>query len=350
MNAIYSFHENVQRGEAVLPKNNRPPTMVDVAREAGVALGTVSRVLNGQSVGQEFRERVQQAIEKLGYEYKSGGKQGHPGGTGIIALIIPNTINPFFALLVHHINIALEKRGCRMMLCFTEYDRDQESDFIQMAAQNRVDGIIALTYNPNLKIPEGIPFVTIDRFFSASVPCVAADNFGGGYIAAQKLAELGCRHLAFLRIGSTLTNEPSKRKDGFVSACVELGVSFEIMALDDGMPVSRFREFLEKHMQDGKFDLDGLFVGTDTLAWQVMRMLREMGVRVPEDVQVIGFDGIRMFGEQNYVVSSIAQPVEEIAETCVSTVLSRHMSTLPSLICLPVKYVYGGTTLEERGE
>ena len=71
-----------------------------------------------------------------------------------------------------------------------------------------------------------------------------------------------------------------------------------------------------------------------------------MGIRVPEEVQVIGFDGIRMFGDQEPIVSTIVQPVPEIADACVSTVLSRHMSSVPSLICLPVHYLPGGTTRE----
>lgn len=329
-----------------MPKKRNAPTMADVAREAGVALGTVSRVVNGQQVGAEFREKVEAAIQRLGYRYNSSGRALRTDSTKNVALIIPNTINPFFAKLVHYINIELEKRDYRMMLCFTEYNRNREMDFIRMAEQNRVDGVIALTYNPDLVIPEDIPFVTVDRFFTVSVPCVAADNFGGGALAARKLKELGCRNLAFMQIGSTLTNEPSKRKDGFVSACVEMGLPFEVMALKDGEPYSRFEQFLSDHMKDGRLDFDGLFAGTDYLAWQLIRSLRNMGVRVPEDVQVIGFDGIRMFGNQEYAVSTIVQPVQEMAEACVSTVLSRHMSTVPSLICLPVHYEPGGTTRE----
>ena len=233
-----------------------------------------------------------------------------------------------------------------MLLCFTEYDRSREQEFIQMAQQNRVDGIIALTYNPELTIPDDIPFVTIDRFFSVSVPCVASDNFTGGRLAARKLASLGCRHVAFMRIGSTLTNEPSKRKDGFVSACVELGLPFDVMALEDGQPFERFEHFLREHTENGKLAYDGLFIGTDSLAWQIIRMLKKMNIRVPEDVQVIGFDGIQMFGDMGYIVSTIVQPVSEIAETCVNTVLSESHSAMPSLICLPVRYAPGGTTKE----
>ena len=329
-----------------MAKQKSSPTMADVAREAGVALGTVSRVVNGEQVGEEYREKVQAAIRSLGYRYNTSGRALRTDSTNTVALIIPNTINPYFALLVHHINYELEKRNYKMMLCFTEYNHDREIEFIRMAQQNRVDGVIALTYNPNLKIPDDIPFVTIDRFFSVSVPCIAADNFGGGWMAASKLKELGCKKVAFMRVGSTLTNEPSKRKEGFVSACVALDLPFEIMALEDGQPFSEFERFLSDHMIDGRLSLDGLFIGTDYLAWKIIRTLQNFGIRVPEDVQVIGFDGIRMFGDQEYIVSTIVQPVQEIAETCVSTVLSKHMSNVPSLICLPVTYANGGTTRE----
>ena len=329
-----------------MAKAKNAPTMADVAREAGVALGTVSRVVNGQQVGAEFREKVETAIQRLGYRYNSSGRALRTDCTRTVALIIPSTINPYFGLLVHHINLALEQRDYRMLLCFTEYDRNREMEFIRMAEQNRVDGVIALTYNPDLVIPEDIPFVTIDRFFSVSVPCIAADNFGGGYLAAKKLHELGCRRAAVMRVGSSLINEPSKRKDGFVSGCVELGLDFESKVISDSDPFSCFETFLTDHFHSGKLDFDGLFAGTDTLAWQIIQVLNRMGLRVPEDVQVIGFDGIQMFGNLGYIVSTIVQPVQEIAETCVNTVLSKHLSNVPSLICLPVHYEYGGTTRE----
>ena len=176
-----------------MPKERSGPTMADVAREAGVALGTVSRVVNGEQVGDEFREKVNAAIRRLGYQYNSSGRALRTDRTNTIAVIIPNTINPYFALLVHHINVALAKRKYQMTLCFTDYDKDREIEFIRMAQQNRVDGIIALTYNPGLSIPEDIPFVTIDRFFSVSVPCIASDNFSGGARAARKLQDCGCQ-------------------------------------------------------------------------------------------------------------------------------------------------------------
>ena len=299
-------------------------TMSDVAREAGVALGTVSKVINGQSVGESYRLKVEAAVKKLNYQVNNNARALKTDHTNTIAFIVPNTITPYFALLTHHINMALERRNYKMLLCFTEYNREREQDFIQMVRQNRADGIIALTYNPHLEIPDDIPFVTIDRFFSVSVPCVASDNFAGGRMAACELAKRGCKRVAF---------------------CMEFGLSYECLLLNDGMPASGFEDFLRSHMENGSLAFDGLFCGTDTVAYQVISMLRAMGLRVPEDVQVIGFDGIRMFGDLNYVCSTIEQPVADIAEACVSMILSPDFKGLPSLICLPVTYADGGTTL-----
>lgn len=327
----------------------RTATMSDVAREAGVALGTVSKVINGQPVGESYRLKVEAAVKKLDYQVNVSAKALKSSRSGFIAFIIPDTTTPFFALLTQYVNLALEKRGYKMMLCFTGRDSAREQEFIRMVRHNQADGIIALTYTPDLLIPSGIPFVTIDRFFSVEVPCIASDNFGGGRLAAQKLVELGCRRLGCLRIGSALVNEPSKRKDGFVSGCMELGVPFEVCNLPDGSPLSAFEVFLKRYILEADQPLDGLFCGTDQQAWQVVNLLRGLGLRVPEDVQVIGFDGTRMFGDLDYVCSTIVQPVSDIAETAVNMVLSNDFTGLPPLICLPVRYQPGGTTRDSAG-
>lgn len=235
-----------------------------------------------------------------------------------------------------------------MILCATEYNALQEQAYICMAEQNRIDGIIGLTYDPCLPIPENIPFVTIDRYFNATIPCISSDNFGGGQLAAEKLVSLGCKHLAFLRIGSPLYNEPNKRKDGFETYCIQHQISYELKLLNDGDSEELFFDFLSEHMHDGKLDFDGIFCVTDCIAYHTIQMLTRLQLRVPEDVQVIGFDGTRMFDSSNYVCSTIVQPIEALAKTCVDTVLATDRSSLPSQICLPVTYAYGGTTLEEE--
>jgi len=321
--------------------------MIDVAREAGVALGTVSKVVNNQSVGEDYRQKVEDAIERLGYRYNSSGRALRTNQTGVVALIIPS-MHPFYAMLTYHVNVALSQRNYRMLLFLTEEDYSKELECIQLAAENRVDGIIALTYNPSLEIPSDIRFVTVDRFFNKDIPCVASDNFEGGRLAVHKLHELGCRSVAMLFSCSPLRNEPSKRRDGFVSACEELGLPYGIKVIEEGYGYGPLDEYLAEHVHNGRLRFDGLFCGSDTLACHTRKTLKKLGLRVPEDVQLIGYDGVREFNNGDYLVSTIVQPIQEMAETCVSTILSNDFSSRPSLICLPVEFADGGTTRERR--
>ena len=287
-----------------MAKQNTAPTMKDVAKEAGVSLGTVSKVINGIPVGDEYRKKVEQAIKTLDYHINAYAKGLKNNRTYTVAVILPNLLNPFFSMVAHYINRALVNRGYRMLLCDTEYDYTKEREMVQMVAQNKVDGIIALTYNPDLKIPPDVRSVSIDRYLSGSTTCVASDNYNGGRLAAQKLVENGCKNLAFLRIGSPLTSETNKRRDGFVAECEAMQLPCTQKILMDDAPLSEFEHFLEENLKDGRLAFDGVFCVTDKLAVAVIKMLRRMGQRVPEDVQVIGYDGLRAFGDQDYYCSS----------------------------------------------
>lgn len=320
------------------------PTMKDVAREAGVALGTVSKVVNGFPVGEEYRKRVEAAIEKLDYRINSYAKGLKATRTNTVAVLMPNLINPFFTSLVSAIGRALASKGCRMLVYATDYDPAMEQANVILAEQQKVDGIICLSYNPDLRVSDGVTLISIDRYFGTRIPCVASDNYGGGRLAAEKLIENGCKNLAFLRTGSKLTNEPNKRKDGFIAGCEAAGVDYTLKIVDDGTPFSAFVDFLHEHFHDGKLDFDGIFCVTDSMAYLIRKTVAGMGLRVPEDVQIIGYDGVRLFGDLDYTCSTIVQPVEEMAETCVDMVLNPEGAKTPSLICLPVTYAYGGTT------
>ena len=181
------------------PKRNTAPTMKDVAAEAGVALGTVSKVYNNLPVRDEYREKVLAAAHKLGYSVNRYARGFKTNRTNTVALIWPTLRNPFFAYLSDAMIGELTRRDYRAIVSITNYDGQAEQRCLDMVRQNKVDGVIALTYNPDLEVAPDLPFVSIDRHFRAGVPCVASDNFGGGQLAAQKLLELGCQKLLFLR-------------------------------------------------------------------------------------------------------------------------------------------------------
>lgn len=332
-----------------MKKEHHAPTMKDVANEAGVALGTVSKVVNGLPVGEAYRLRVEDAIKKLGYRVNVYAQDLKASKTYTVALLIPNTQMPFFASLAYQINLALLKRNYRMLLCSTDFDSGLEQRYIELARQQKLDGIIGLTYNPELAVDDDIPFVSIDRQFGANIPCVASDNFAGGQLAAEKLADFGCKNVAFLRIGSSLSNEPNKRKSGFENGCLARGLNYEMKILNDGDSLDEFELFFKEHMKDNKLIFDGLFCVTDSVAYSVMQILSRLGQRVPEDVQIIGYDGTRMFGDKDYICSTIVQPLSDIAEICVDLLLQESKTGTPPLVCLPTTYAYGGTT-REAGE
>ena len=109
------------------------------------------------------------------------------------------------------------------------------------------------------------------------------------------------------------------------------------------------KEFLQTHKnKDGTLTFDGVFAHTDYHGYLFMKLLQQDGFRVPEDVQIIGFDGINKFGnpEDGLFVSSICQPIEQLAVKCVEILVSQDTQTVPSLTLLPVRYCYGGTTKE----
>ena len=319
--------------------------MKDVAQEAGVALGTVSKVFNGLPVGESYRLKVEEAAKRLGYQVNQYARGLRSGKTYNVAVILPGVDHPFFAALAQHICTALTQRDHRMLLYVTASHPDAERECLNMVRQNKVDGVIGLTYNP-LTLDGELPFVSIDRCLGPDIPCVAADNYGGGRMAAEKLIELGCSRLAFLRTGSSSPSETDKRGDGFEMACRSRGVPYDALRLNDGEDFARFRTFFLEHMAAGRLDIDGVFCSTDLLAWRVQNMLAELGVSVPEDVQIIGFDGIQRFGAEGLYCSTIVQPIQRMAETSVDLLLNKDRSNIPALVCLPVSYTPGGTTRE----
>lgn len=321
------------------------PTMKDVAQEAGVALGTVSKVFNGLPVGESYRVKVEAAAKQLGYQVNEYARGLRAGKTFTVALILPGLDHPFFASLAQHICVALAQRDHRMLVYVTASRPDMEQNCINMVRQNKVDGIIGLTYNP-LELGEDLPFVSIDRSIAANVPCVASDNYGGGRLAAEKLIDLGCHKLAFLRTGSASPSETDRRGDGFEATCRARGVPCDSLRLTDGQDMELFRDFLRTRMEDGRLNIDGIFCSTDLLAWRIQCMLQELGARVPEDVQIIGFDGIRRFGGEELYCSTIVQPIQKLAETAVDLLLTKDRSNIPALVFLPVTYAPGGTTRE----
>ena len=168
-------------------------TIKDVAKEAGVSVGTVSNVINNVQVKPSTKEKVEEAIKKLNYEPNIYARGFKINRTNTVALILPTIWNPFFSELAYNIEKNLRKAGMKMILCNSNKEDKAEIEYISMAKQNKMDGVIAITYSDiDEYVSEKIPFVSIDRYFSKDITYISSDNFEGGKLAAEKLVEFGC--------------------------------------------------------------------------------------------------------------------------------------------------------------
>ncbi len=325
-----------------MKKRSTLPTMKDVAAEAGVALGTVSKVFNGIPVGESYRLKVEEAAKKLGYQVNSYARGMRTNKTNTIAIIMPILAHPYFAKLTECICRELSENGYSSYIAITDRNEQAEARCIRMVTQHKADGIIALTYKPDLENIGNIPFVSIDRTFSGSVTCISSDNYSGGQIAASRLVQLGCHKLLFCRTGSDVPGETDKRGSGFENWCQANGIPYDTLITGDNFNV--LQKKIEASLNEGTFDFDGIFCSTDKLLFEVRSCLNRNGLRVPEDIQMIGFDGITDFWTDKPTCSTIVQPVEQIAHLAVHSILNFDSETAPSLICLPVRYHAGPTT------
>ncbi len=320
----------------------------DVAKLAQVSVGSVSKYLNGGKLKEKTTIAIEQAIKDLNYEKNTYATGLRTNRTHTIALIIPTIWHPFFSELAFYIEAELRHYQSKLILCNTQNNYENEVAYISMARQNKVDGLIALTYsNVDEYISSEMPIVSIDRYFSEKIPTIMSDNFAGGGLAAEKLIQAGAKKLAFIGYGSIYDNSTRDRYRGFQAYCQTHGIESEIIYYE-----GRHHEFnkkLPELLQETivKKAVDGIFVVNDEQAYEVLELLQKNKVRVPEDVQVIGFDGSQQSTNIPSSLSSIRQPIPAIAAAavkCLINVIEKKEAPLKTI--LPVTYHPGTTTKE----
>lgn len=327
------------------------PTMKDVAKEAGVALGTVSKVINGIPVGENYKIKVEAAIEKLNYQVNTYARGLKTAKTETITLIIPSLNLPFYASFAYEVEQQVYAHGRKLILCCSNGIPEKELDYLLLASQSKTDGIIALTYSDiSNQVPDHIPLIAFDRQFeNHQISRIASDNYEGGTLAIQKLLEFGCKSPVFIGFHSSFPGEADKRFDGYMEACRKNQIKPVFLYSPDSEDChDSIYNFIEEHENKDTHTLnfDGIFANTDFHACIAIHVLNELGYSVPIDVQVIGFDGTKKFyPSEEYIVSTIKQPLPELAKKCVDMLLDEDNYPIPTLTLLPVTYEYGGTTI-----
>ncbi len=322
-------------------------TIKEVAKRAGVSVGTVSKVINNIAVKPKTKQAVELAIKELNYEPNIYARGLKVNRTHTVALIIPTVWNPFYGELAFHIERYLREKQYKMILCNSEGDYVTELAYFTMAKQNQVDGIITVTYSDiESYISNSIPLISIDRFFNDNIPYVSSDNFSGGALAAKHLDDVGCQSVCFIGHGSKKDNATRNRRKGFVDYCERHQKSYLIF--DDQGHHETFQRNLELFLKKEVIEtstIDGIFAVTDDYAFQVIDYVTRNGKRIPEDVQIIGFDGIKSSATDEIKITTICQPIEEIAKMSVNGVIALiNKREVSHEVLLPVQLFQGKTT------
>ena len=319
----------------------------DVAKKAGVGVGTVSRVLNNTGyVSVDTKKKIQDAIDELGYKPNELARNLFRNRTGIIGVIVPDLEHPFFSNFVREIEIILYSRGYKTMVCNTIGISNREIEYLDMLDRNMVDGIITGTHTLDsaeyLKRKRTI--VSLDRDFGPEIPMVGSDHIVGGKMAAEIMIKNGCKKVLHIT-GIAPDIAANDRHAIFNKLMEENGIEVVNVVLEwNRFDHKMYWEAARKAMELGD-DIDGVFAA-DQPALYYMHLAMKAGKRVPEDLKVVAYDGMDVTKLCYPEATCICQNIQFLAETCVNSVINliENKERVPHKQLLSVDFRQGGTT------
>ena len=318
-------------------------TIIDVAKYAGVGVGTVSRVLNNEEgVSQKTRKKVLDAIEALGYTRNNMAFQFRKNETRIIALLVPVISHPFFAKLAYYVEDEAGKLGYSVILVSSQQKVDKETEIIRKIRQREVDGAVFVThYMHEEEDFRSCPIVSIDRTFGENIPYVTSDNYDATQRAVRYMIAHGAERVGFIGSRPLVASEISERERAYLDVMAEYGMPPRIVneVMQHGEEVRLVSDFMEKHP-----DVDAVFVSGYTLSQVFYEEALERGKKIPEELQIVSYDGIfKQWGMNN--VTSVEQPIEEMARQVVRLLIKKiHGEETCPRIVLKTRFVLGKTT------
>ncbi|MET1412160.1 LacI family DNA-binding transcriptional regulator [Roseibium sp. HPY-6] len=301
------------------------PTIKDVARKAGVSVGTVSRVLaNNETVKHPLKLKVQAAMKELDYKPNLAARALRTNSIDVIGLIVPDLTNPFFAQLAQNVEMEAAKRSHSVMVANSHDDAETEGTQISALLDRAVRGIIivATAAGKNLKRAD-VPIISLDRRFG-NYPLIATDHYDGSQKIADHLHALGHRRIAYIA-GPLSMDVAQSRREGFVKRIEALSTP------DDP---------IELTVHEGQFDYDAgeelgrtilanasanarptaIAAASDQQAIGVLRCARDLKLDVPKDLSVAGFDDITLASLVVPRLTTLRQPIEALALAAVEQI------------------------------
>lgn len=291
----------------------------DVAKRAGVGVGTVSRMLNDSGyVAEDTREKIEIAMRELNYTPNELARNLYHKRTGIIAVIVPSVSNPFFVEFVDFVEDELYEAGYKMMLCSTVKESNAELEYLDMLNRHIVDGVITGVHSLDVEEYRKIhkPIVALDRYLGEHIPVVAVNHKEGGRLAAEALINNGCKRILHFR-GSTAVESPyHERHYEFERIMREHHIGTYTYELEwNRFDSEYYREVVQGVFSQG-FDFDGVFA-VDWLAVECMNETIRRHLKVPRDVKFVAYDGTFITELVEPKMTAVVQPIERLAKESV---------------------------------
>ncbi|VAW03542.1 Transcriptional regulator of maltose utilization, LacI family [hydrothermal vent metagenome] len=329
------------------------PTSFDIAHLAGVSQPTVSRALrNSPLVSEETREKIQAIAKKLNYQVDINARNLRSKNTRTLALLLsedPGTddslINPFFLSMLGSITRASARMGYDLLISFQQQGVNSHADYENA---HRADGIIFLGYGDYITYVEkishldkmGAHFITWGPVLPDQLGhFIGCDNLNSAYLSIRHLTDLGHKKIAFLGIASEHRPEFNQRYQGYVKALLEakLMVNPKLQIDADTSEEMGYEATME--LLKSKLQFDAIFGASDLIAIGAIKALQENGLRIPEDVAVIGFDNIPTASFTNPPLTTVQQDTMLAGELLVENLLKLIRGEEVDSILMPAKLI-----------
>jgi LacI family sucrose operon transcriptional repressor len=298
--------------------------LADVAALAGVSVTTVSRVINNYgSLSEKTKQKVFAAMRELNYAPNTSARSLQGKKTKLVGLIFPGVTNPFFGEIVQTLENMLFAKGYRVILCNSVNNADKEREYVRMLLANQVDGIITGTHNMTIEEYERIeaPIVSFDRHIAAGIPIVSSDNLMGGQIATRGLLRTGAQNVWMLTGANRPLSPTNQRLVGYQQVMAEGSLAQHVLELPFSMQTelkwAKIREVLQHEKPDG------IFASDDLAAMMVLEVARQLGISVPTDMRVVGYDGSQLIRNYFPDLATVMQPISALCELMIDILLKQ---------------------------
>lgn len=311
-------------------KSKSENSIVDIARVLGISPATVSRALNNNPrISEATRKRVKETAKEMGYRHNSMASSLRNRRSNIIGLIVPRISMYFHSFFITSLQRQLQAAGYNLMICQSNDSVDLEKELANTLYSARVDAlVVSLTlYTKDIThfegfLQQGIPLVFYDRVPVLGAPAyiIKGDDYRGGLLAGNHLMQAGCVHMAYIS-GPMSSSIYQERTRGFLDALAKQGMSIdEDWVYHHELTVENAWNSLRR-LFEGEQLPDGIFAANDTTAIAAVEFARERGIRIPEDLKIIGYSNDPRTAIVTPAITSIEQYPSEMADKVADTLI-----------------------------